>query len=688
MKNQWFLLSFLAFVSCSLKAQPDIALTVFSTGFNRPVDITNCGDDRLFILEQHNGRIFILDKNGDRLDTPFLQLPGVGQANEQGLLGLAFHPDYLSNGYFFINYTLPNGDSRISRFSVSADPNLADPASELVLLEVDQPFSNHNGGCLKFGPGGYLYAGFGDGGSGGDPQGNGQNRSTLLGKMLRLDVDNGSPYAIPPGNPFINEPGTLGEIWAIGTRNPWRFSFDRATGDLWIGDVGQNGWEEIDFQPAGSSGGENYGWRCYEGNHPFNTGGCNPMNTMTFPVAEYQNTNGIGCSITGGFVYRGLHFPELYGRYLFTDYCTGIIWSLTPDGQGGWVNEELNNLLDFQFVSFGENKNGELFVTGLGNGNIYSIAETSLEWSYTENITNVSCPGNADGAIEITFSAASPAMTLDWSDGATGAVRQNLTAGTYEVTITAPNGAIAIETYLLASTISLDAAVTNESCPGSADGAINLTLNGAVEPSTAGWSDGFDGFDRSGLSPGDYSVTITTDEGCTFVQNFVIATEFDNPATPVITVEDDTILHAPAGYTTYQWLLNDEEISGAASVDFTATESGEYSVLVTNEGGCGATSAPVVVSINRTQELLPGFSRMSLTPNPFDGTLHLSWEGGAVQHLEVNISDSTGKQQFQQVVDLAGRGGQTFDVAGLPAGVYFFTLSGSGKTWSKKVIKR
>lgn len=267
MKNQWFLLSFVAFISCSIKAQPDIAVTVFSNGFSKPVDIANCGDDRLFILEQHTGRIYILDKNGDRLNTPFLQLPGVGQSNEQGLLGLAFHPDYLNNGYFFINYSLPNGNSRISRFSVSAnDPNIANMASELVLLEVDQPFSNHNGGCLKFGPDGYLYAGFGDGGSGGDPQANGQNLQTLLGKILRLDVDNGSPYAIPASNPYVNNPNALGEIWSFGNRNPWRFSFDRATGDLWIGDVGQNSWEEIDFQPANSGGGENYGWRCYEGN--------------------------------------------------------------------------------------------------------------------------------------------------------------------------------------------------------------------------------------------------------------------------------------------------------------------------------------------------------------------------------------------------------------------------------------
>ncbi|MFQ5446284.1 MAG: T9SS type A sorting domain-containing protein [Saprospiraceae bacterium] len=279
-------------------------------------------------------------------------------------------------------------------------------------------------------------------------------------------------------------------------------------------------------------------------------------------------------------------------------------------------------------------------------------------------------------------------MTLDWSDGATGPIRQNLPAGIYEVTITAPNGATAVETCTVASTINLDATVTPESCPGNADGAIDLALNGAVEPPTAIWNDGFNGFDRTGLSSGTYTVTITSDEGCTFVESYVIATQYDTPGTPSITVENDTLLHAPAGFASYQWLLNGEIIGGATSPDFTATESGEYSVVVANEGGCVATSAAVTVTISATGELLPGFNRLRLMPNPFDKGLHLEWESDTPQMLEVSISDTSGKQLLQQIMEINGTGSADFDTRDWPAGVYFFTANTGGKTWSKKIVRQ
>nr|MCU0347218.1 PQQ-dependent sugar dehydrogenase [Saprospiraceae bacterium] len=250
MKNLLTVLFFGIFILKTAAQTPTPSLAVFATGFTRACDITHCGDDRLFVVEQ-GGRIWILDENGNKLPDPFLNIdPAVGSSgNEQGLLGLAFHPNYPATPYFYVNYTDNNGDTKVSRFEVSANnPNEADPATELLLLTFDQPFSNHNGGGVKFGPDGYLYIGSGDGGSGGDPQNNSQKRSTLLGKMLRIDVDNGSPYAVPASNPFLTDANTLDEIWALGLRNPWRFSFDRATGDLWIGDVGQDAWEEIDFQ--------------------------------------------------------------------------------------------------------------------------------------------------------------------------------------------------------------------------------------------------------------------------------------------------------------------------------------------------------------------------------------------------------------------------------------------------------
>lgn len=424
-----------------MNAQPNIALQTFASGLARPTDIAHCGDSRLFIVEQ-KGLIQILDESGNKLPQPFLNIQSqVGSTqNEQGLLGLAFHPDYGQNGYFFINYTDNNGDTRVSRMSVKTDnPNQADPASEKILLEVAQPFSNHNGGCMKFGPDGYLYFSLGDGGSGGDPYQNGQNRLVYLAKIHRIDVDNGDPYAIPPDNPFANDSDALGETWAYGLRNPWRFSFDRTAGDLWIGDVGQDLWEEINFQPASSAGGENYGWRCYEGNHAYNTSGCQSADGMTFPVAEFKHSNADGCSVTGGMVYRGCEFPALYGHYLFTDYCSGKIWSVIPDGDEAWIMTELADLHNYQFSSFGENAAGELFLTGLGSGIIYKITSNS-EASFF-SVSPSGCEGEADGAatIHIPGRGQEP-LAVSWSDGSSDIDRTNLAAGSYQATVTLGNG--------------------------------------------------------------------------------------------------------------------------------------------------------------------------------------------------------------------------------------------------------
>ncbi|MCB9264631.1 MAG: PQQ-dependent sugar dehydrogenase [Lewinellaceae bacterium] len=369
-----FLLAFL-FFGRTIFSQPALSLELYASGFDLPVDIAHAGDERLFIVEKA-GRIRIIDGGGVILAQPFLDIDSRvnSQASERGLLGLAFHPDYAGTGYFYVNYTNNSGDTRISRFSVLPDnPNRADPNSERILLEVDQPFSNHNAGDLNFGPDGYLYFGLGDGGSANDPGNRAQNRQNLLGKMLRIDVDNGNPYSIPEDNPFADDDFTLDEIWAIGLRNPWRFSFDRLTGEMWIGDVGQDTWEEVNHQLPGSAGGQNYGWRCYEGQESFNPNGCSSPGEYTFPVHTYRNTSSIGCSITGGYVYRGSEYPDMYGYYLFTDYCSGRFWSLSPDGQGGWQEAELANLANNQFVTFGEDKGGELYVAAISDGDIFRL---------------------------------------------------------------------------------------------------------------------------------------------------------------------------------------------------------------------------------------------------------------------------------------------------------------------------
>lgn len=362
---------------------PQIDLFPYASGFSRPVHLTHAGDStgRLFVVEQA-GTIQILHQ-GKINTTPFLDIqsrvlfPGSG---EQGLLSVAFPADYTEKGYFYVYYTNQNGDNQVSRFSISADPDLADPASEELVLYLNHPtHTNHNGGQLAFGPDGYLYIGTGDGGSGGDPDENGQDPDSLLGKILRIDVESGvSPYGIPATNPFTGTAGYRGEIWALGLRNPWRFSFDRLTGDLYIGDVGQGIVEEIDFQQAISPGGENYGWDILEGDLCYEPSiGCVPPANYSAPVATYNHDNG-NCSVNGGFVARSAQFDDLNGIYFYADFCSGRIWGLQFDGQQ-WQNSPLDETgLGYTLVSFGEDQAGNLFLTGL-NGDVYLLVGRSSQ---------------------------------------------------------------------------------------------------------------------------------------------------------------------------------------------------------------------------------------------------------------------------------------------------------------------
>lgn len=349
---------------------PQVELSLAVSGTSQPTYVTNAGDgtSRLFVVER-SGRILLV-KNGTLLPAPFLDIRGrVGSGNsEQGLLSVAFPPQYASKAHFYMDYTDINGDTVVARYRLTSDPDVADPNSEQVILGVQQPFVNHNGGQLAFGPkDGYLYIGMGDGGSGGDPGNRAQNPAELLGKILRLDVEgaNVATYSIPPDNPFTQTSGYRGEIWALGLRNPWRFSFEPGTGDLYIGDVGQNSREEIDFQPALSQGGENYGWRILEGSQCFNPApGCLPPNSYVPPVAEYDHS--LGCSVSGGYVSGGVYF---YG-----DFCSGRIWGMKRAGLG-WESALLYQA-PFGISTFGKGKDGDLYVTDYGGGNIYLVKST------------------------------------------------------------------------------------------------------------------------------------------------------------------------------------------------------------------------------------------------------------------------------------------------------------------------
>lgn len=346
-----------------------------ANGFDQPVGMTHAGDGsgRLFVLER-KGLIQVLAQ-GVRLPTPFLDIQGrVGsRGQEQGLLGLAFHPQFKENGYFYVDYTNLDGDTVIARFHVdaglAAGSQVADPDSEKVLLTIRQPYENHNGGQLAFGPDGFLYIGMGDGGSQGDPSGNAQSLNSLLGKILRIDVEHGDPYAIPPGNPFANG-GGLPEILAYGLRNPWRFSFDTATGSLFIADVGQNKWEEIDFLPGGFNAWPvNFGWNQREGLHSYKNVQLNPAGELVEPIFNYGHDQ--GCSVIGGQVYRGRDLPAFNGIYLLGDYCSGNIWGLLKSANGQWQSSLLWNT-GLNISSFGLDENGEIYLVDL-DGGVYQL---------------------------------------------------------------------------------------------------------------------------------------------------------------------------------------------------------------------------------------------------------------------------------------------------------------------------
>lgn len=421
----------LACAPLSAQTPVTIQLTSFATGLTGVVDIAHAGDERLFVV-QRTGAIRIVQPDGTVLPTPFINLSSIitASGSEQGVLGLAFDPDYANNGYFYVNYTgTGGGATRIARYQVSAsDPNVADPATAQVLYSVTQPFTNHNAGDLEFGPDGYLYIPLGDGGGSGDTQNNAQDLTDPLGDIVRIDVSGGgTSYAVPPDNPYVNSTGDeLPEIWASGLRNPWRFGFDALTGDLWIGDVGQNAYEEVDFLPADAPGGANFGWRCYEGNTAYNTAGCAPFASYVAPVSVHAQSTQSWCSVIGGRVYRGEVSQRLFGRYIYTDHCGGQFYSLHPDGDGGWVREQVRNQSTYGFTCIGENNDGELFVGNMNNGIIYRIVDP--------------CPMDAP-VIEVTDNVltSSPGSSYQWflnGQAITGATGQSHTAvesGSYHV---------------------------------------------------------------------------------------------------------------------------------------------------------------------------------------------------------------------------------------------------------------
>ncbi len=376
---------------------------IWAQGFSNPVDIDFDNQGNAFVTEKF-GTISLV-RSGSNQHFQILDITDRVQSSgdEQGLLGLAIPPNFQDDRKVYVNYTKNGGTTVIARYSVN-DSLIIDPSTEEVLLTIDQPYANHNGGCLTFGPEGYLYVGMGDGGAGGDPHNNAQNPQSYLGKILRIDVQSDSLYAIPPDNPFAENPDTLKEIWALGVRNPWKFSFDKITGDLYIGDVGQDKWEEVDFTPAGLKG-LNYGWRCYEGDQPFNTNNCQDAGQYTLPVHVYRNKPADeGCSVTGGFVYRGDSIPYLYGKYIYGDFCSGRIWALYQDSCHVWHNELVYQTSPWSLSTFGIDPFGEIYYGAYEEGIIYKLKAGCAFPDVTIHTFDASCLGKRDGFVEVDLS--------------------------------------------------------------------------------------------------------------------------------------------------------------------------------------------------------------------------------------------------------------------------------------------
>lgn len=621
----------LLFASVTLVAvaqTPNIVLTQVATGITQPTAIAQCGDDRLFLVEQ-TGKIKIL-KNGAVLATPFLNVSSLtapsSPGGERGLLGLAFAPDYFTSGEFYIHYTNTTGASRVARYQVSpTNPDSALPSSAQIVLSQSQPYSNHNGGNLVFGPDGYLYIGFGDGGSANDPQGNGQNKLTKLGKMLRIDVSNSATYTIPPTNPFIGNAAYLPEIWATGLRNPWRYSFDRVTGDLWIADVGQDVWEEIDVQPAASTGGENYGWRCYEGNVTFNTSGCGAASNYIAPVHVRQHGGTYGdCSITGGYLYRGAKHSNLYGKYIFADYCSSNLYMLSKNSSGAYVPTVLKNNSGTPWTAFGEDRYGELYVADYSNGKIFAISDTST------------CVPVADFNLPATFSTCdtskllstpyNPVMLYQWNlngvaiSGADTSVYVANTDGNYTVTVTN----------------------FNNGCSATSD-TTNI----------------------------DFGVTITasfTGLDTVYCTNYPIA----------------TLVGSPAGGT-----FSGPGVTGNI-FDPTAAGSGIHTITYTySANGCLATKQIItVVSACTGIDNIPNTSKLRIVPNPNNGTFIINFINDKNESMEVEVKNYLGQTLYRQNHN-ATIGDNSFAIKmnDVKSGIYLLSVKkSSGITQSQVIV--
>jgi glucose/arabinose dehydrogenase len=683
-----------------------IQLVPFITsGLNLPVGVYFApGSDELYIVQQR-GKIMIANTAGTVSSTPFLDITSlVSQSgNERGLLGMAFHPDYQNNGYFYVNYTkASNGNTVIARYQRSAgNPLVADPNSQVILMEITQPYSNHNGGQLHFGPDGYLYIGLGDGGSAGDPQNNAQNMNSYLGKMLRIDVDNGNPYAVPPTNPFVNVANTKPEIWASGLRNPWCYSFDKVTGDLWIADVGQNAWEEVNYQPASSAGGENYGWRCYEGaGHSYNTSGCGPVTAYTLPVAEYGHSGG-HCSVTGGYVYRGGQFGDLYGKYLYTDYCSGAFWATYPNQSGGFTTQNLTQVnapVTYALSAFGQDHNGELYVVGRDNNRIYKLTATSCKPAadiFTDKGYNfIMCSGDS-----ITLQAPyGPGHTYQWfyngfpAPGAPNAHHFTVgLPGNYQLVVFNSSGCSDTSDVITVTSIAPPNPVITNAITSFCENEGEVTLVASI-PGGLWYGNGVLGqtFSPALAGVGVHTISYTVEEnGCTSLAqvDFTVLAKpmatFVNLPAQVCIGETVTLQGAPPGGVFSGTGVNGNILNTSSLSEGLL----ELFYIYTDANGCSDTAKGSLVLI-QCAGLSSTLNRSGLIvyPNPFkEGLLFIKM--GAEDYtgiLDLTLTDLHGTRLAAQ--RLAYSGVCSWSLPKMSAGLYLLEIKTDGGVFRDRLL--
>ena len=692
MKTEAFMSILLCMTLMVAQAQI-IETTPYADGFSIPVELLFDHQDNMYVVNKA-GTITVVNQHGNVQPAPLIDIRDRVScaASEKGLLGMAWHPAFPDSAYLFLSYTNDTA-SVISRFRMLSSGG-ANADSEEVLMTIRQPFNNHNGGQIHFGPDGYLYIAMGDGGASGDPQNRAQNTQSLLGKMLRINVNQGLPYSIPEDNPFVDSTNYRPEIWALGLRNPWKFSFDQQTGDMYIGDVGQNRWEEVNYIAANSPFGKNFGWRCREGFDAFNTSGCGAAEGFEDPIHVYKNNETLeGCSITGGYVYRGQMSPALQGKYIYGDYCTGKAWALSRDENGAWQNELLLNVGPQELGTFGQDKDGEIYIGLLGSGRVLQLT-TPCNLSFITTSLAATCDNSSDGQVFLTVNGANGPFAYDGPD------LDSIAPGTYAFTITDSVGCVLESTLMVGSSqamsfpMALNVFDSVFQCDTPAvfnysslvmdydDFGIGLYKDGVVIDTA------WEGLIQS-YESGTYAVELTSGTCVSMLYPFM---ELSIDSLPHLRPrwedagEGMIRFFAQAGYESYEWIINDTLIVTTTDSFFIRPFAGIWpgfngvQVIGTTAAGCTKDS----------QKIIPHVSTKDQHPDLFE-IVYTADRSTAVLRKKSSISDVADVY----IIDLSGKIMENISwseeelrilLSDYPAGTYLANITVGNRSQTLKLV--